>query len=221
MDPLWIIGAGGHAKVVIDAARASGRFEPIGVLDDDPARLGTTVLGIPVRGAVTSEEIDYLEIEQAVIAIGNARIRARIAADLQGLVAWATVIHPTAVVGTGVEIGAGSVVFAGAILQPDTTVGSHAIVNTACSIDHDGRIGDFAQVAPGAHLGGCVRVGEGVLLGIGASVLPGLAIGDWTTVGAGGVVVTDLPAGIVAKGVPARFAEVETRSATLVRNGVR
>jgi sugar O-acyltransferase (sialic acid O-acetyltransferase NeuD family) len=221
MEKLWIIGAGGHAKVVIDAARASGCFEPVGVLDDDPARRETTVLGVRVRGAIRPDAAGRFGIERAVIAIGSNRIRAEIAARLEGCFSWATIVHPAAVLGTGVEVGLGSVVFAGAILQPDTTIGRHVIINTACSIDHDGSVGDFAHVAPGVHLAGGVRLGEGSFLGIGACALPGSVIGDWATVGAGGVVTSNIPAGVVAKGVPARYAVVQTPSVTAAGNGVQ
>ena len=92
-----------------------------------------------------------------------------------------------------------------AFIQSDSIIGRHSILNTACSVDHDASIGDFAHVAPGAHLAGGVRVGEGALLGIGCSVLPGRTVGDWAIIGAGAVVLRDVPPGVTAKGVPARF----------------
>ena len=202
--PLWVIGSGGHAKVVIDAARASGRFEIAGLLDDDERHRGTTVLGVLVLGAVDAETITTLGAEHAVIAIGANAVRARIAARLNGLVSWASVVHPTASIAPDASVGPGSVVMAGAIVQPDCVIGAHVILNTAASVDHDGTLGDYCHVGPGSHLAGNVRVGEGALLGVGTSVIPGCVIGAWSTVGAGAVVVRDLPPWVTASGVPAR-----------------
>ncbi|MBX6311477.1 MAG: acetyltransferase [Isosphaeraceae bacterium] len=204
MRPLWIIGAGGHAKVVIDAARASGRFEVAGVLDDDPGRRGMCVLGIPIRGEASPEAVKRLGIGHAVIAVGSNCARADIARRLGGHVAWTSVVHPTAYLAEGVVVGEGSVICAGVILQPEVTVGRHAILNTASSVDHDCLVGDFTHIAPGARLAGNVRIGPGALLGIGSSVLPRCSVGAWATIGAGGVVTRDIPPGVTAIGVPAR-----------------
>lgn len=204
MSGLWIIGAGGHAKVVIETARAMATFEPVGVLDDDASRWGSTVLGLPVTGPIAPDRLRELGVERAVLAIGNNRARAALADRLEGLVTWVTLVHPSAVVAPSVRLGEGTVVFAGAIVQPDSVIGRHVIINTGSSVDHDGVIGDLAHIAPGARLAGGVRVGEGALVGIGACVIPGRAIGDWATVGAGAAVVEDIPPGVVAKGVPAR-----------------
>jgi len=206
VSDLWIIGAGGHAKVVIETARAMKTFEPVGVIDDYDARWNSTVLGVPVFGPVTPERLRELGVARAVVAIGANRARAELARRLDGLVAWVTLVHPSAIVAPSVRLGEGTVVFAGAIVQPDTVVGRHVILNTGSSVDHDGVVGDFAHIAPGARLAGGVRIGEGVLVGIGSCVIPGRAVGDWATVGAGAAVVTDIPPGVVAKGVPARSA---------------
>ena len=207
MRPIWIIGAGGHAKVVIDTLRTLGTFDVLGVLDDDPLRLGTEVLGVPVRGEASLESIDRFGIEQAIIAIGSNRARAAVAGRLADRVSWATAIHPTAHLAPGVRIGEGTVVFAGAIVQPSSVIGHHVILNTACSVDHDGSIGDFVHIAPGVRLAGNVQVGAGVLLGIGCSVIPERTIGAWATIGAGSVVVDDIPPDVTAKGIPAKSSE--------------
>jgi UDP-perosamine 4-acetyltransferase len=205
MRPIWILGAGGHAKVVIATLRAAGSFEVLGVLDDDPARRKTDVLGVPVRGDISLGSVERFRIEHAISAIGSNPARATVFRRLCGRVSWTTAIHPTAHIAPGVRIGEGTVVFAGAIVQPDSVIGRHAILNTACSIDHDNVIEDFAHVAPGVRMAGNVKLGEGALLGIGCIVLPGRTIGARATVGGGSVVVGDIPCDVTAKGTPALY----------------
>ncbi len=201
-DSVAVVGGGGHGKVVVATLKAAGR-EVAGVFDRDRALWGTTVLGVEVVG--WAEELARLGIRRAVLAIGDNRRRGELATELAELeLDWQTVAHPSAVVHDSVRLGAGSVVFAGAVLQPDSSVGRHAIVNTAASVDHDCALGDLVHVAPGARLAGGVAAGTGALLGIGCSVLPGLAIGDWAVVGSGAAVVRDVAAGASVKGVPAR-----------------
>ena len=194
-----VVGAGGHAKVVIATLRAAGRAVA-GVLDDDPERRGASFLGVSVLGA--TERLAQHEGD-AVLAIGSNAVRRRIA-DAFPDVRWTAAVHPSATVHSSVDIGAGAVVFAGAVVQPDSRIGRHAIVNTAATVDHDSAVGDFAHLAPGVHLAGAVTVGEGAFLGIGVVAVPGVAVGAWATVGAGGVVVRDLAPKVVAVGVPAR-----------------
>src|SRR5207248_2299483 len=95
----------------------------------------------------------------------------------------------------------------------DSTIGDQVIVNTSATVDHDCRIGSYAHVAPGANLCGGVTVGEGVLVGTGAKLLPNCSVGEWATIGAGAVVVGDIPAGAVARGVPARWSSAGATSA--------
>lgn len=215
MESIWVLGAGGHAKVLIDTIRAEGRFCPVGVLDDNPARLGDQVLGVPVLGSITTESIARFSIRQAVIAIGANRIRQAIAHRLDGQVIWGTLVHPRGYVAPDVPVAAGTVVLAGAIVQPGSRVGRHAIINTASSVDHDCTIGDFVHVAPGARVGGNVQLGVGALVGIGATVLSGRNVGTWATLGAGGVAAVDVPDERTAVGVPARLLPTEGRAASV------
>lgn len=200
---VWVVGAGGHAKVVLDTLRAAG-YTVAGILDDDKARHGTDVLGAQVVAGSAPEELTRLDVRRAVVGIGDNAVRARLVALLAAHVAWASAIHPAAVVAPSAEVHEGSVLVANAVVQADTVLGSHAIVNTAATIDHDCVIGPCVHVAPGAHLAGGVTVGEGALIGLGASVVPGITVGAWATVGAGAVVIRDVPDHATVKGVPAR-----------------
>lgn len=200
-----IIGAGGQAKVVIDSIRAGGQMTVRGVLDDNPARNGTTVMGVPILGPIDEATIARFDLTHAVIAIGDNRLRCELARRFRATLIWECIVHPRAVISEDVELGEGTVVFAGAVIQPSSVVGRHAIVNTAASVDHDCIVGDFAHLAPGSHLAGGVRIGDGTLIGMGANVLPSLHVGDWATISAGGVVTRDIPAGVTAIGVPAIY----------------
>ena len=196
-----VVGAGGHAKVVLALLRACGR--PVGVVVDANAdRHGTAILGhtIEPESALVADPDRCV-----VVAVGNNGARKRVVdrLALQGH-RFATLVHPTAWVAPTARVEPGAVVFAGAIVQPDVVVGAHAILNTGCSVDHDCVVGAFAHVAPGVRLCGAVHVGDGALVGVGASVIPAVRVGAWATVGAGAAVTRDVESGVTVVGVPAR-----------------
>lgn len=198
---LLILGAGGHAKVVIEAARICG-FNPIAVFDDNDSLIGKSILGVPVKGKIT--ELPDDTSGNAFIAIGNTIIRKRIAQRLVNL-SWPALIHSAAFVSSSAKIGEGSIVCAGAIVQSSAVIGRQVIINTGAKIDHDCEIGDFAHVCPGCNLAGASIIDEGAMIGTGTSVIPLKRVGAWATIGAGAAVVSDIPSGVVAVGVPARI----------------
>lgn len=199
MKNLYIIGAGGHAKVIISLAKAANYH--ISGIYDDKMPIGNTVFGIPVLGVVQDLASQYQA--QAVIAIGNNAIRKQIALSLPHMT-WLTLIHPSAVVCPSVQLGAGSVIMAGAVIQPDTIIQKHAIINTMASVDHDCLLEDYIHIAPGNHLAGHVTLQEGTFSGINASFIPGVSVGHWSTIGAGAVVNKSIPSNVTAIGVPAK-----------------
>ena len=206
---LIIYGAGGLAKVVLDAALKENRYEILGVLDDNAAIHGTQFCGFPVLGG--SEYLTRGELAndvQVVLGIGANKVRQKLQAEIGALgFSFARVIHPMAVLGRGVVVQEGVVIMAGVVINADTVVQDHAIVNTGATIDHDGMIKSYAHISPGAHLAGNVSVGERTYLGTGVSVIPGVSIGDDVVVGAGAAVVSDLDNNVTAIGVPASVIE--------------
>lgn len=199
-NPAVVIGAGGHAKVVISVLRAAG-YDVVAVYDDSPEKLSQRLLGVPIVGPIAA--LRDIPETKAVVAIGDCAVRGRVVQSFLQ-VSWITAVHPTAYVDPTVRLGAGTVVFAGAVIQPDSVLGDHVIVNTGATVDHDCRVDDFAHLAPGVHLTGGVHIGHGAFLGAGSVVTPLRSVGRGTVVGAGAVVVDDLEGGITAVGVPAR-----------------
>lgn len=203
---LVILGASGHGRVVAAAAIAEG-WEVLGFADADPTLRGTVLGRLEVAATHDEELLDWLRGSGAslILAIGQNRVRAKVFARLSARgVTWARVVHPRSWLAPGVTVGEGSVVCAGVVVQPGARVGANVILNTSCSVDHDGVLHDHCHLSPGVHLGGTVEVGEGTWLGVGVSVRNNLTIGPWATVGVGAAVVADLPADVVAVGVPAR-----------------
>jgi UDP-perosamine 4-acetyltransferase len=198
-----LVGSGGHAKVVIATVRAAGG-EVVSALDDDEARWGRKILGVPIEGPVSRDRIGSAP---AIIAIGDNRTRRALAERLDAQ--WVTACHPSAVVHPSASLGPGTVVFAGSVIQPDATIGAHSIINTASSVDHDCIVGDFVHVGPGVRLCGGVTADEGVLLGVGAKVAPNVELGAWSTAGAGAVCVVDVTGETTVVGVPARPVEAD------------
>ncbi len=196
---IFILGAGGHAKVVLSVAQACG-CEVTALLDDAPAKRGTQVLGIPVAGKPAC----LPDQAQAIAGIGSNAVRRAIIARLPAGIRWLTLIHPRAWVAPEVEIGPGTVIMAGAILQPGTRIGAHSIINTGAIVDHDCAIGDFVHVAPGAQLCGGVQIAEGALVGVGASIAPNVKIGAWSVVAAGAAVLQNIAPRVLCAGVPAK-----------------
>ena len=202
-----IVGAGGHAKVVLDALFASGH-EVLGIYDDNPALLGAEPIpGVHVKGD-TIELAAELEKGKGVVilAVGENRMRHRLSHRL--FVPYGVACAPSAVLGRGVRVGKGSMILPSATVNIDTVIGEHVILNTSSSVDHDCTIGDFVHIAPGAHLGGGVVVGEGTFLGLGSSLIAGIRIGRWSVIGAGAVITKDIPDNCTAVGVPAKVIKI-------------
>lgn len=205
-NSILLYGASGHAKVVFDLVRRSGLWQIVALLDDNRDLQGTTFCGVTISGGREALPILMPTCAGAIVAVGDNVIRRRIAGQLaeQGL-ALVTACHPQASVADDVVLGAGTVVMAGAVINPACRVGDNCIVNTQASIDHDCLLGSHTHIAPGVTICGGVTIGEGAFIGAGATVVPNVTIGIGATVGAGSTVVNSVPPGVTVIGTPARL----------------
>lgn len=204
MRPIVVIGEGGHSKVVQDIIAAEGLYQVIAVLDDkydDVFDHKQVVIGPISYAEKLIEETNAV----FVIAIGNNRVREKIARMLfKAGAVFEKIIHPFSSVSPSARIGAGTVVMAGSVINADAVIGEHVIINSGAVVEHDNQIGDFAHISPGAVLTGNVSVGTGAHIGAGATVIPGKSVGDWSVVGAGTVVIKDILDDVTVIGVPAK-----------------
>lgn len=206
-----VVGAGGHARVVLSILRTHPQVTVIGVVAPS---LGS-IRGLPLLGG--DEDLASLPgqgIEAAFVAVGDNGRRMELFGRCLSLgFELVNAIHPAAVIDRTVRLGRGVAIMPGAVINCDAVIGDAAIVNTSASVDHDCVIGPGSHVAPGAHLSGYVALGAGVLVGIGASVGLGapIAIGDGAVIGAGAAALRDVPAGVTVAGLPAEQLERRLR----------
>jgi acetyltransferase EpsM len=201
---IW--GASGHARVVADIFRLRG-CEILGFLDDlNLEKHGTVFCGSYILGGKEKlRELKTGGLAHVCIAIGSGQTRVELTPFLHATgLSLRSAIHPRAIVASDALVGAGTVVAAGAIINPNSRVGENVIINTGATIDHDCIIGDGCHICPGTHLAGNVKVGSLSWIGIGSVVLENVNIGKNVLLGAGAVVVKDIPDGVVAFGNPAR-----------------
>jgi UDP-perosamine 4-acetyltransferase len=194
--PVLVLGGGGHARVLLDAMRASGRTI-IGIADPALAPAARGPGGVPVLGG--DEVLDALRPDGILLVNGVGSVgsmAARAAVYRRGLdrgFRFATVVHSSAIVSPSARLGDGVQLMAGAIIQCDAAIGANSIVNTGACIDHDCRIGESVHIAPGATLSGLVTIGDRTHIGTAAAVIQGVSIGRDCLVAAGCVVTRDLP----------------------------
>ena len=198
MNKLIIIGAGGHGKVIADAALKNG-YTNICYIDDHATGY---VMGFPIIG--TSADIECLNDDSTdfITGIGNNDVRKTIAETYN--VNWVSIVHPSAQIGFDAEIGKGTVVMANAVVNVCAKIGEHCIINTGAIVEHDNVIENYAHISPNVALGGTVRIGSLTHVGIGATVKNNTEICSDCTIGAGAVVVKNIKEPGTYVGVPIR-----------------
>lgn len=209
-----IVGSSGHAKVIIDMVEQEGRYRIIGTLDRDRP-VGQETLGYPVLGR--QEDLPQLmkrhDLHGAIVAIGDNFVRSRVVDRVLELcpgLPFVSAIHPRATIGKAVSVGVGTVIMAGAVVNPCCSIGRFCILNTNSSLDHDSWMGDYSSLAPAASTGGNCRIGGYSAVGIGAIIKHGVQIGEHTVIGAGSTVLRNQESCRVVYGTPAK--QVRTRN---------
>ena len=208
---LLLVGAGGHALVIIDTIRLfQNHYNIIGVTDIDKSKTGGTVAEVPVIGTDNILESLYRSgLKKAFISIGAVtdfapRLNAYNMAVTLGY-ELINVIHGTSVISGRSQMGCGNAVLANAVINSGAGIGNNCIINTGSIIEHECTIGNNVHVAPGSVICGRASIADNCLIGAGSTVIQGVKIGENSIVGAGSVVINDIPPGSTAVGVPARI----------------
>lgn len=199
--PIIFLGAGGHAKVLLDCLQAHDA-EILGYVAPEASAEGFAIDYLGDDAQLSRYKPDEVALINAVGDIGTRR-RVFEHCHQAGFV-FEQVIHASAIISNNATLAEGVQVMAGAVIQPGACIGANAIINTRASVDHDCRIGAHTHVAVAAVLAGEVDVGEGVLIGAGSTIIPGIQIGDDSVVGAGATVICNVRPVTTVVGVPAR-----------------
>lgn len=202
-NTLIILGGGGHAKVVIDIAKALKRDLEIVILDDDLTK--KSLYGYSIAGPIESFKSYLNDSSYFFVAIGNNGVRAKLLEQLrEAKKQIATLIAPFSFISESADIGAGTVIMPGVVVNADSIIGEGCIVNTGATVDHDCDVGKYSHLAPGSNLAGGVKIGESVLVGVGSQVIPCVEVGDKCIVGAGSTVISNVFSGTTVVGSPAK-----------------
>lgn len=208
MEKIIIAGAGGFGREVkwlIDRINEIKKtWDVMGFVDDGISK-GTLVSGVPVLGGVETL-LGVNEPLSVVCAIGSPKVRMNIIERINDnpLLKFPSIVDPSVIMSSSVELGKGCIVCAGTIMTVDIQVGDFTIINLDSTIGHDAKIGSFVTVYPSCNISGNVRIGQLCELGTGTQVIQGISVGESTVVGAGSVVVRELPPFCTAVGVPAK-----------------
>ena len=200
LSDVYLYGAGGHCKVVIDTLLCENKFQIKQILDDAPS--DTKMLGVSIINNFNTE--DFLD-KNCIITIGNNQVRKKIAHSFKAN--FIMTIHPNAIVSKFAKVGNGTQIMAAAVINSDAIIGEHCIINTGAIIEHDCVLGDYVHISPNATLGGNVTIGELSQVGIGATIIQNITIGKNVMIGAGAVIIEDIPDNAIVVGVPGKVVK--------------
>lgn len=195
---MFIYGAGGHAKAVMEMAQANGSFRIAGIIDDNPDLTGNSVLGIPVLGTrLMLPQLLEQGIRLAANGVGgiiNINIRVLLFELMAGYgFSFPILRHPRATIEPSAQVYDGVQVFANAYVGSSSVLREKCMVNTGAIVSHDCEIGSYSHIAPGAMLAGHVHVGEKALVGMGVTTAIGITIGNGARVGNGAILLANVP----------------------------
>lgn len=196
-NKLYLFGASGHCKVIVDILKSKNEFVTA-IFDDQPKV--ENLLEIPV---IHAEKCIDLSNDKLIVSIGNNKTRKKIAERLNAN--FHIAIHKKSILSPSTKIGGGTVIMASVTINASTAIGKHCIVNTGAIVEHDCTIDDYVHISPNVSLAGGVSVGEGSHIGIGATVIQGVKIGKWAMIGAGAVLIKDVPDYAVVVGNPGKI----------------
>ena len=167
---IFIIGAGGHGKVVLDAIQLANSYEVLGFVDS-AVPIGTLVLN-DIKVVASQDNISSLKnkAEYFIVAIGNNKLRRELSSLAKTNFKYATIIHPSAIIGSGVKIGQGSVVLSNVVINASSTIGENVIVNAGVIIDHDSKIGNNIHLSIGTKVGSNSIIADEVTTSIGQNI---------------------------------------------------
>jgi sugar O-acyltransferase (sialic acid O-acetyltransferase NeuD family) len=194
---MYLYGASGHAKVIIDILKSKG-ISVTGIFDDNlliKKLLEFSVIGKYDPGIVKNDKI--------IVSIGDNKIRSSVTEKISS--DYGVAIHKTACVSEYSSINEGTVVMHNVVVQSSVVIGKHVIINTSAIVEHDCVVEDFVHISPNATLCGNVKIGKGTHVGAGATIIPGIKVGKWSIIGAGSVIIEDVPDNVVIVGNPGKI----------------
>lgn len=204
MKNVIVIGAGGHAKVIADIILKSGD-NLLGFLDDFKEKDTVILEDYKVLDKAENAPNYNEENTYFIIGIGDNQTRKNFTEKFN--LKYYTAIHPTAVIGSDVQIGEGSCVMPNACINPGSVIGRACIINSAALIEHDNVLGDFVHVSPSATTCGDVKIGELTHVGARATIRNRVTIAPEVVVGMGATVVGDILEKGTYIGTPAKKME--------------
>jgi len=209
---VFIIGAGGHAKVLLDCLSLDKNIQIRGILDINKSLHGKSILNIPILGDENDLLKKYapsdIKLINGVGSVGLPNIRERLFNQFKKAgYSFLSVIHPTAYIGQEVVLGEGVQIMAGCNIQPGSYLGNNVIVNTHAAIDHDCYIDDHTHIAPGVVCCGNISIGKRTHVGCGAVIVQGMKIGEDCLIAAGAVVTRAVNSHNKVAGLPAKIME--------------
>ena len=208
-----VIGASGHAKVIIDIVEREGKYEVLGLIDSYKEK-GRKTFGYAILGTekLIPQLIEKENLYGGILAIGDNYIRQELfykIKEIQPDFKYVNAIHPHAVIGAKVKIGKGVVIMPGVIVNTQSKIDDFCILNTKSTLDHECKMKKFSSLGPGTNVGGNVKIGECTAISLGAKVIENIDIGKHSVVGAGSLVIRNVGDFKIAFGIPAK--EVRTR----------